>query len=70
MIEWIDVSDSQRIVAMAYDLESETVYVRFPNGIEWFYAQCPLVVWEEFQTSSKGRYIRDVLDHRPNGRHG
>lgn len=70
MIEWIDVADSQRVIAMAYDAISETIYVRFPNGIEWFYGQCPPSTWDEFRVSSKGRYIRDVLDHRPNGRHG
>ena len=32
MIEWIPVSSSTRIVAEAYDAETERIYVRFPNG--------------------------------------
>lgn len=70
MIDWISVNDSKRIVAMAYDEERETIYVRFPNGIEWYYAACPASVWAEFTAvgESKGRYIARVLDHKPHGR--
>jgi len=35
------VAGSSRIVAEAYDPEAETIYVRFPDGVEWFYAACP-----------------------------
>ena len=70
MLDWIDVVDSERIVAMAYDAATETIYVRFPNGVEWFYAQCPVTTWEEFGVSSKGLYIHNVLNYRPNGRFG
>ncbi len=71
MIEWVPVSGSTRIEAEAYDAEAETIYVRFPNGVEWWYAACPLQVWEEFSASgqSRGEYIRNVLNFKPNGRH-
>lgn len=70
MMQWIDVVDSTRIIAMAYEEESETIYVRFPNGVEWFYSQCPRQTWEEFQVSPKGEYIHSTLNSRPNGRYG
>lgn len=70
MIKWIPVHDSSRIVAMAYDSSIDTIYVRFPNGIEWWYSNCPASVWEKFSApgTSKGRFIHEVLDHHPNGR--
>lgn len=71
MIEWSPVSGSSRIVAEAYDEEAERIYVRFPDGVEWWYAACPRHVWEEFTTpgQSRGQYIHLVLNHKPNGRH-
>ena len=70
-IEWIEVADSERITAMAYDEESERILVRFPEGIEWCYEACPPVVWEEFSQpgQSKGKFIFDVLNHKPHHRH-
>ena len=41
MIEWIPVTGSSRIEAEAYDPEAETIYVRFPDGVEWQYSACP-----------------------------
>jgi hypothetical protein len=72
MIEWIAVSGSTRIVAEAYDGDAETIYVRFPDGVEWFYAACPPNVWEEFTAlgQSRGQYISRVLNFKPNGRYG
>lgn len=71
MFEWTPVSGSARIVAEAYDAETERIYVRFPNGVEWWYAACPRKVWDEFTApgQSRGQYIHEVLDHKPNGRH-
>jgi hypothetical protein len=71
MIEWIPVSNSTRIVAEAYDPQTETIYVRFPDGVEWYYAACPPHVWAEFSApgQSRGQYINRVLDYKPNGRH-
>jgi len=71
MINWIAVNGSTRIVAEAYDSETETIYVRFPDGVEWWYAGCPPHVWEEFSAASqsRGQYIAKVLDFKPNGRH-
>lgn len=72
MIEWIAVSGSTRIVAEAYDAGTETIYVRFPNGIEWYYAGCPPHVWAEFTRpgQSRGKYISEVLNNKRHGRHG
>jgi hypothetical protein len=71
MIEWIHVSGSSRIIAEAYEPETERIYVRFPNGVEWWYAACPLQVWQEFTApgQSRGQYIHSILNHKPNGRH-
>lgn len=72
MINWIDVTDSERVCAVAYDSDEETIYVRFRNsGVEWFYGSCPPHIWEQFTMPgiSKGRYIHEVLDHHPHGRH-
>lgn len=71
-IEWIDVDSSTRSVAIAYDEEEELIYVRFPQGeVEWCYEECPPHVWEAFSAGdqSKGQYIAQVLDHKPNHRH-
>lgn len=69
MLEWIDVADSKRIISMAYDFEDEIIVVRFPSGKEWQYANCPLMVWEEFSspTTSKGTYIREQLNGHAHG---
>ncbi len=71
MINWIPVIDSERIVAEAYDPETERIYVRFPSGVEWWYGACPPRVWEEFTApgQSRGQYIHRVLNYKPNGRH-
>jgi len=70
MIDWIPVVGSSRIVAEAYDPETETIYVRFPDGVEWWYGACPPVEWERFTApgQSRGQYIADVLNHKPNRR--
>lgn len=70
MIEWIPVAGSGRIVAEAYLADTETILVRFPDGVEWFYAACPPHVWSEFTApgQSRGEYIARVLDAKPNGR--
>ena len=72
MIEWTPVSGSTRIVAEAYDPEAETIYVRFPDGVEWSYSACPQEVWAEFSATgqSRGQYIHSVLNYKPNGFHG
>ncbi len=72
MITWIAVSGSDRIVAEAYEPETERIYVRFRrDGVEWWYAGCPPHVWEEFTApgQSRGQYIAKVLDFKSNGRH-
>ena len=70
-MDWQPVTDSARVVAVAYDSTQETIYVRFQDGIEWWYGNCPVQVWEEFVApgTSKGRYVTDVLDDHPKGQH-
>lgn len=70
MIEWTPVDGSSRIVAQAYVAETETILVRFPDGVEWAYSACPAMVWEEFTApeQSRGEYIARILDAKPNGR--
>lgn len=72
MLEWIPVSGSTRVIAEAYDPETETIYVRFPDGVEWSYSACPRDTWEEFTApgQSRGQYISKVLNFKPNGRYG
>jgi len=71
MIDWQAVTGSKRIVAEAYDPETETIYVRFPDGVEWKYSACPAETWREFTApgQSRGQYIFRVLNHKPHGRH-
>lgn len=70
-VEWRAVV-STRIIAEAYDATTETIYVRFPNGIEWYYEACPPDVWEAFSAEgqSRGSFIHQVLNHKPHGRFG
>jgi KTSC domain len=71
MIEWTPINGSARLVAEAYDPETETIYVRFPDGVEWWYSACPRDVWEQFSApgQSRGQYIATVLNFKPNGRY-
>ena len=70
-IEWIAVEGSVRIIAEAYDAEAETIYVRFPNGVEWQYSACTAETWQAFTApgQSRGRYIAQVLNFKPNRRY-
>ena len=65
MIEWIDITDSKRVTAVAYDSDEERILVRFPGGIEWQYNGCPTRTWDEFMApgQSKGQYIDRQLNH-------
>lgn len=70
-INWVDVADSERVAAVAFDPEQETIYVRFKrDGTEWWYSSCPAHIWEQFTAPgvSKGRFINEELDSHPNGR--
>ncbi|MGH9026756.1 MAG: hypothetical protein ACRDWD_11685 [Acidimicrobiia bacterium] len=70
MIEWIAVSGIEPHCRGAYLYETETILVRFPDGVEWAYSACPVAMWEEFTApgQSRGEYIARVLDAKPNGR--
>ena len=71
MFEWIPVNGSSRIKAEAYDSDTETIYVRFHDDVEWSYSACPPNVWAEFTApgQSRGKYINTVLNHKPHGRY-
>ena len=48
---------------MGYDADTATVYVRFTDGASWMYMNVPPDVWDQFVgSSSKGRFIKEVLD--------
>lgn len=70
MFDWNPVHHSSRIIAEAYDEDAQRIYVRFTDGTEWWYGNCPRHVWEEFTApgQSRGKYIHKVLDNNPNGR--
>lgn len=66
-IDWVSVQ-SDRITAYAYDQETATIFVTFTDGVMWRYFDCSAEVWEQFQFApSKGRFIREVLDHHQHG---
>ena len=70
MIEWIEVTDSDRVSAIAYDEEGERIFVRFSkDGTEWQYHGCPPIVWEQFTdpATSKGRFIFEQLNSHTHG---
>ena len=70
MFEWIPV-ESKAMTAYGYDPEAETIYIRFNDGKEWWYAACTRQVWEEFTAPgvSAGKFLNNVLRPRPNGRY-
>jgi len=70
MIEWIEVPNSTRIIAMAYDVENERILVRLRDGNKgWQYLGCPPSVWQEFSdpATSKGKFIHERLNHHQHG---
>lgn len=70
MFEWIPVV-SEAITAEGFDPETDTIYVRFAGGREYWYSGCPQHVWEEFTApgQSRGDYINKVLRFKQNGRY-
>ena len=69
MIEWIPVEGSSRIIFEAYLADQEIILVQFPDGVQYFYAECSTEVWDEFTApnQSRGQYIAQVLNHKPRG---
>ena len=70
--QWRPVADSTRITHEAYDPATESILVRFPNGIEWCYENCPPEAWEAFTApgQSRGEFIHEVLNNKPHHRYG
>ena len=58
---------SSRITHEAYDPETESIYVRFTDGVEWCYEACSHHVWASFTApgQSRGQFIKQVLDYKP-----
>jgi hypothetical protein len=57
---------SSRVMRMRYDHGNSQVHVNFVDGTPWVYEDVPYTVYEMFLTSSsKGRFIHDVLDRYP-----
>lgn len=69
-MDWHEV-ESSMIVAEAYDPATETIYLRFTDGSEYFYESCPPEVWSEFTAygQSRGKYFHSVLKFKPTGRY-
>jgi hypothetical protein len=65
-LEWIPV-DSSTVSEVAYDAESEVIYVRFTGGAEYAYEACPFHIWQEFTTpgQSYGKYVNEALKYKP-----
>lgn len=70
MTDWIDVSDSGRVSAVAYDAEEERILVHFKDTeLLWQYRGCPPFIWDEFMdpSTSKGLFIHERLNHHDHG---
>lgn len=70
VLEWLPVANSSRVAAIAYRASSQQIFVRFQDGAEWCYEECPLHTWRAFSSpaASKGKFIASVLDSLPNYR--
>ncbi len=68
MLEWLPVANSSRVTAIAYRASTQQILVRFQDGAEWCYEECPLHTWRAFSSlaTSKGKFIASVLDRLPN----
>ena len=70
MIDWIDVSDSERVSAVAYDAEEERILVQFKDSeVLYQYRGCPPFIWDEFMDArtSKGKFIHERLNQHDHG---
>ena len=60
--------DRPRTVAAGYDKDRQVITVVFRDGTFYNYYQVPYPMWQGFRMSqSKGKYIRETLDHQPRG---
>jgi hypothetical protein len=49
-----------RAQAIAYNSETNTLYVVFRDGTWWEYRNCPAIHWQNLQTTdSTGKYLRE-----------
>jgi hypothetical protein len=69
MLEWIE-RDSSFIEAIAYEAETEVIYLRFDGGVEWAYEYCSAEEWEQLNDleQSAGKFFHSVLKAKPQHR--
>lgn len=67
MPNWIPVTDSSRIVAAAYDSQSQAIHVIFLDGAQYCYEECSQSIWSQFTAPgvSKGAFINSELNKHP-----
>lgn len=59
---------SSRVTHIGFDDLTQTVYVRFTDGVMWKYYDVSGDTYGDFGAApSKGRFIAEVLDHFRNG---
>lgn len=59
---------STRVDSGTYNRDTREVLLVFPDGVHWWYRTVPLSVWNEFvRAPSAGMFLRERLDHYPNG---
>jgi lysyl-tRNA synthetase class 2 len=64
-LNWIKTQDSSHVESVAYEAETQDLYVEFNDGSMYRYKNVPESVWEELQShGSKGRYVNIVLRRR------
>lgn len=68
VLDWLPVANSSRVTAIAYRTSTQQIFVRFQDGAEWCYEECPIHTWRALSApeASKGKFIAAVLDRLPN----
>ena len=69
MLEWVPVDGSSSVAAIAYDDDTQRIFVTFSSGSQYWYDECSMETWQEFVAApSKGQFVNRELRHRPFGR--
>jgi hypothetical protein len=66
-LEWIGVTNSTLVSAVAFDEAAERIFVKLHSGKVWLFDDCTSDLWEAFVSSgiSKGEFMTGVLERRP-----
>jgi hypothetical protein len=69
-INWINVTESTIVTAIAYDDAAERIFVRLHSGVEFYFDNCDPALWNQFKSPahSKGEFIKNVLENHAYGR--